>query len=179
MSWDIFFQSWSAVARVVIVGALAYIALVALLRVLGNRTLAKMNAYDWVVTFALGSTLAATMLSKDVTLVDGVVAFALLMGLEVAITRLSERSPAFRNLVNAEPVLLFYQGRFLRRQMHRARVSVNDVREAIRKHGSDSANDVEAVVLEPDGTFSVVRSSGERANALGDLQPHQPGNGDN
>jgi uncharacterized membrane protein YcaP (DUF421 family) len=81
-----FFDSWMGLLRVVVVGTLAYVILVLLLRVTGKRTLSKMNAFDLVVTVALGSTLATVLLSKDVALAEGVVAFALLVLLQYAIT---------------------------------------------------------------------------------------------
>jgi uncharacterized membrane protein YcaP (DUF421 family) len=69
-----FFDSWTGMLRVVVVGTLAYAALVLLLRATGKRTLSKMNAFDLVVTVALGSTLATVLLSKDIALAEGVVA---------------------------------------------------------------------------------------------------------
>ena len=66
------FDSWAGVGRTIVVGILAYIALVSLLRVSGKRTLSKMNAFDLVVTVALGSTLATILLSKDVALAEDV-----------------------------------------------------------------------------------------------------------
>ncbi len=86
-----FFGSWYSLLRILVVGVLAYVALIVLLRVTGKRTLSKMNAFDLVVTVALGSTLATVLLSKDVALADGVVAFALLIGLQFIITWLSVR----------------------------------------------------------------------------------------
>ena len=67
-----FFDSWAGLLRVLVVGTLAYAALVLLLRVTGKRTLSKMNAFDLIVTVALGSTLATVLLSKDVALAEGV-----------------------------------------------------------------------------------------------------------
>lgn len=52
-----FFDGWSDLLRILVVGSLAYAGLVGFLRVSGKRTLAKMNAFDLVVTVALGSTL--------------------------------------------------------------------------------------------------------------------------
>ena len=57
------FDSVSGMFRVVIVGTLPYVALVALLCTSGNRTLSTMNAFDFVVTVALGSTLATILLT--------------------------------------------------------------------------------------------------------------------
>ena len=81
LTWtsSIFFAGWSGIIRIVIVGVLAYAALVLVLRISGNRTLSKMHAFDLVVTVALGSTLATVILSKDVALAEGLTAFALLI----------------------------------------------------------------------------------------------------
>jgi uncharacterized membrane protein YcaP (DUF421 family) len=89
------FDSWSGLGRVVLVGTLAYAALVLVLRISGKRTLTKLNAFDLVVTVALGSTLATVLLSKSVALVEGVLAMVLLVLLQYAITWLSVRSPRF------------------------------------------------------------------------------------
>jgi uncharacterized membrane protein YcaP (DUF421 family) len=59
------FDSWAQVGRVVLVGAATYGVLVLLLRVSGKRTLAKLNAFDLVVTVALGSTLATVLLDSS------------------------------------------------------------------------------------------------------------------
>jgi uncharacterized membrane protein YcaP (DUF421 family) len=152
-----FFDSWTGLLRVVVVGTLAYAILVLLLRATGKRTLSKMNAFDLVVTVALGSTLATVLLSKDVALAEGVVAFALLVLLQYAITWLSVRSDRVRTLVKAEPCLLLRDGRFLPEAMRRERVTEDEVQAAARAQGIASLQVVAAVVLETDGSFSVIR----------------------
>ena len=86
-----FFSSWTSIARVLLVGVAAYAGLVLLLRVSGKRTLTKMNAFDLVVTVALGSTLATVLRTKSVALADGLAAFALLIFLQYGLTWLSVR----------------------------------------------------------------------------------------
>ncbi len=49
-----FYHGHEPIIRVLVVGVLAYIALVFLLRISGSRTLSKMNAFDFIVTIALG-----------------------------------------------------------------------------------------------------------------------------
>ncbi len=152
-----FFQGWAGLGRVVVVGALAYVALVLLLRVSGKRTLAKMNAFDLVVTVALGSTLATILLSRDVALAEGLAAFALLVALQFVITWLSVRSERVSRFVKNEPTLLLYRGNFLRDALRRERVAAPEVLAALRSQGVAALDEVEAVVLETDGTFSVVK----------------------
>lgn len=170
MDMDTFFNSWAGLVRVAIVGTLAYTALVLVLRVSGKRTLSKMNAFDLVVTVALGSTLATIILSSDVALAEGVLGFALLIGLQYAVTWSSVRSRAVSRFVKSDPALLYYRGRYLHQQMRQSRVVEAEVSAAVREQGIASMGDVEAVVLETDGTFAVVSPSEAKPTALNSVK---------
>lgn len=167
------FHGWYGLLRTFLVGICAYVALVAFLRISGKRTLAKMNAFDFIVTVALGSTLATVLLSKDVALAEGLLAFLLLIGLQFIVAWLSVRSPWVEALVKSEPTLLFYRGRFLHDVMRRERVSQEEIEAAVRQEVMSDPADVAAVVLETDGTFSVIQHSKqhELANLAGVALP--------
>ncbi|WP_434620923.1 DUF421 domain-containing protein [Azospirillum sp. B2RO_4] len=154
-----FFDSWAGLGRVLVVGVLAYAALVLLLRISGKRTLTKMNAFDLVVTVALGSTLATVLLSKSVALAEGVLALALLILLQYAITWASVRSPRFQAIIKAQPTLLVYRGEFLPGALKQQRVTREEVMAVLRAQGRKELDGVLAVVLETDGSFSVVPGS--------------------
>lgn len=167
-----FFDSWMGLLRVVVVGSLAYIALVLLLRISGKRTLSKMNAFDLVVTVALGSTMATVLLSKSVALAEGILAFALLIFLQLAVAWMSVRVPWFRQLVKAEPTLLFHKGRMLPQALGAERVAPEEVMAAVRADGYESLEQIHAVVLETDGSFSVIgQSNGRTGSAMRNVAP--------
>jgi len=157
-----FFSSATTLIRTLVVGVLAYVSLVLLLRVSGRRTLSKMNAFDLVVTVALGSTFATILLSRDVSLAQGVLALASLIALQYAVTWSSVRVAWVRKLVTGEPALLFYRGRFLGEALRKARVTEAELRAAVRASGSASLEGIEAVVLETDGSFSVISAGAPR-----------------
>lgn len=161
-----FFDSWSGLVRVLVVGTLAYAGLVLLLRVSGKRTLAKMNAFDLVVTVALGSTLATITLTEDVALFEGMLAFVTLVALQFIVAWLSVRSATVRNLVKSEPALLARRGELLHGAMRRERVTVDEIRAAVREEGLPSLDVAEAVILETDGSFSVVRRADDEGRRL-------------
>ena len=165
-----FFDTWTGLGRVLIVGVLAYVSLVMLLRVSGKRTLSKMNAFDFIVTVALGSTLATVLLSKDVALAEGVLAFALLVLLQFVVTWSAVRSRTLRDLVKSEPSLLYLDGRFLREAMRRERITEAEIEAAVRHSGYATAADISGVVLETDGSMSVLlkRPQGSTATSAGE-----------
>jgi len=154
-----FFDSWTGLGRVLAVGTLAYISLVLILRISGKRTLTKLNAFDLVVTVALGSTLATVLLSKSVALAEGILAMALLVFLQFVITWLSVRSPWFQELVKSEPTLIMRKGQFLDGALRAQRITREEVFAALRSNGVADAADVAAVVLETDGSITVIREA--------------------
>ncbi len=150
------FDSWAGLGRVAVVGVVAYAVLVLLLRISGKRTLTKLNAFDLVVTVALGSTLATVLLSSDVSWSEGAVALALLAALQYAVARTTTWLPRSRSAVTAEPTLLLEDGHPLPDALEQQRITVSELRQAIRASGSGDLSSVAAVVLESDGSMSVI-----------------------
>jgi uncharacterized membrane protein YcaP (DUF421 family) len=150
------FESWDSLQRTAVAAVVAYAGVVLFLRISGKRTLSKMNAFDLVVTVALGSTLSSIIVSKNVPLLDGLLAMSLLIALQFAVAWVSVRAKWFEALVKSEPTVLAYRGELRAGAMAEQRVSREEVQAAIRDAGLSRLADAGAVVLETDGTFSVV-----------------------
>jgi len=168
-----FFDSWGKIGRSLILAVCAYISLVFLLRISGKRTLTKLNVYDFVFVVALGSTLASTILDPGTTLADGVLALGVLILLQYVLSWLCVTSSKVDTIVNGEPTLVFYDGDFLWNTMKRERVSPEEVRAAARNDGTLNMDLIDSIVLETDGTFSVVhKQDGLRNSSLSDVYGH-------
>ncbi|ARF14659.1 DUF421 domain-containing protein [Sporosarcina ureae] len=156
-----FFNGWETLLRTVVVGVLSYIGLIFILRISGKRTLSKMNAFDLVVTVALGSILATILLSKDVALSEGLTAFIVLIGMQYIVAWSSVRFRIISKLIKSEPKLLFYEGSFLKETMKSGRILEEEIFQAARSSGLGSLDDVSAVILETDGSISVIQSESQ------------------
>jgi len=152
---EMLFQDWSDIVRTLLVGVLAYLGLVLFLRVSGKRTLAKLNAFDLVVTVALGSTLSAILLQESVALAEGLTAFATLILLQFLVTFTSVRSRRFARAVRSEPALLVRGGEVLEKAARRERITAEEIESAVRADGGTEIADADMVVLESDGSLSV------------------------
>ena len=160
-----FFDSWSDLRHVVVVGACAYVALVLLLRTSGKRTLGQLNAFDLVVTVAFGSTLASLLVSTSVSLADGVLALVVLIAAQYLVAAASVRFDRVARLVRAEPTLLVRDGELDEDALRDQRVTRSEVFQALRQSGVGGLDLVAAVALETDGSLSVVsqQQAGDRS----------------
>ena len=158
-SW--FFDSWPTLAKTVTVGLSCYVTLILLLRVSGKRTLSKMNMFDWIVTVAMGSVMASTLVSDGVTYAQGITAFVTLIFAQWVVTTLSVHSKAFESIVKADPTILYYKGRFFEDAMRRERVPRSEVLGAIRQSGQGAPAEIAAVLLEASGELIVMNEVAE------------------
>jgi uncharacterized membrane protein YcaP (DUF421 family) len=165
-----FFHDWASLGRIIVLGILSYLAMIATIRIIGKRSLSKFDAFDFIITVALGSLLANIMVSKNLTLADGVVAIIVLLGVQHLMVIAVCRWQFFENVMRSEPSLLFYRGQFLGEMMHKEKVTEEDVISAMRMSGISAMEDVEAVVLERDGTLSAMRKQDLPATTLKDVQ---------
>lgn len=160
-----------ALMRVLIVTPLVYLAAVALLRVSGKRSLAKLNAFDLIVTVALGSVLAGTVTSSSTALLTGVTGFGLLLLLQIVVSWLTSRGRVDTTLVRSEPTLVMRRGEFLPDALAEVRLTEDEVRQAVRSQGVGGLDQVAAVCLESDGSVSVITdSSVGDGSALADVR---------
>lgn len=154
-------------ARVALMAVATYIALLMILRLSGKRTLSKLNAFDFVVTVALGSTLASAVTNRDLPLLEAILAIAMLVGLQFIATWLSVRSKMWRGWIMDEPTLL-YRHQPLQQAMLRARVTLEELEAAAREAGLPHLHDAGLIWLETDGSLSVVA----RKTMPHDQKPH-------
>ena len=165
------FDSWSDVLRTLLVGATSYLTLIVVLRASGKRTLSQLNAFDFVVTVALGSILATILLSSDVSWAEGTAALVLLAALQFVLAWSTSRWRSLRSVVTSSPRLLLWEGVLDAEALRKARLSPAEVRQAVRSSGSGDVADIAAVVLEGDGSLSVIsRSQLGDASALEDVR---------
>lgn len=152
----IFFECWQAPLSVIIVGAIAFAVLIVMLRTSGKRTLSKINVFDLVVTVALGSTFAMILLSASVPRFEGILALALLISPQSAITWLSVRSVGFRTWINHEPTLLVHESRYFEAALREQRLTHDEVSAALRASRKTDLTEVGSVVLKTDGSMIVI-----------------------
>ena len=160
MPSPMFFDGWNGPLRILVIGVLSYAALVLILRLTGKRTLSKLNAFDLVITVALGSTLSTAILNKDTPLLDGLIAMSLLVLLQFVVTWTMVRRPGLHRLIRAEPVLLMAGGELRRETLRRERITDDEVLQSIRDSGGRTLADADAVFLQSDGSMAVIPREG-------------------
>ena len=161
---------WPSFGRVILLVVVAYFSLTALIRLFGKRTISKMNPGDFVITVAVGSLAANLIINKDVPLVIGLTALVSLLGLQFLTEWVTSHVSRLRQMMDGSPVLLVHNGQMLQHNMRRENVDEEDIFAVLREHGLGRVSDAQAVVLEIDGSFSVIAAQVPVDDAIKDVR---------
>ncbi|NNE61134.1 MAG: DUF421 domain-containing protein, partial [Woeseia sp.] len=101
----LFYYNLDNLLRIMITAPIMYVAVVAFIRVSGKRTMAQMNNFDWIVTVAMGSLVASSIVFKDVTIIEVLLAMIVLLAFQVVVTKFTLKSERFSNIIKAQPKL--------------------------------------------------------------------------
>lgn len=153
---DIGLTVLTSVAATVVI----YLALFSLVRVLGARTLANLSTFDFACMIAVGAVVGRTAVLSHPNLLTGIVALITLFSLQGVFGFARSRERGSR-LVNPRPVVVVRDGAIDPAAMRRVRITEDEVRFAVRRAGLPGLAGVGLMVLEQNGTLSVVRA-GER-----------------
>jgi uncharacterized membrane protein YcaP (DUF421 family) len=77
--------------------------------------------------------------------------------LQFVVTWVSVRWRRFQKVIKADPSLVVKNGQLIESVARRERLTHEEVLAAVRSQGYERIEDVDAVVLETDGSFSVLK----------------------
>ena len=159
--WSLF-QTPTADNDVVSLGEIAvsallfYFLILAMVRVVGKRSTAQFNSFDWIINITVGSLAASGILLRNVPFHNAAAAIVVIMLGQFILTKLVLRFDWVARMVKARPTLLTHKGRYLEQAMEKTRVSREEIRARLRAEGLIDIDDTNWVVLETDGSLTVI-----------------------
>lgn len=132
-----------------------YLAVIIHTRIAGKRSFSKMSSFDFAMTVAIGSIIATTVVSKSVTLMQGVVGLTAIYIFQF-LTAYFRNFKSFKKVVDNNPLLIMKDGKVLRENLNKSMISEGDLRAKLREANVIQLSEVKAVVFETTGDVSVL-----------------------
>jgi uncharacterized membrane protein YcaP (DUF421 family) len=131
-------------------------------RLTGKRELAQFNVYDLAMLMALANAVQNAMTGGLGNFPIGLATSSTVVIAAWAISRVLARRSTLEARVLGSPVLLVNDGHVLDDRLRHQHVSRDELDEACRERGLESPTDCHLVVLEVDGSLSVVPQKAAR-----------------
>jgi uncharacterized membrane protein YcaP (DUF421 family) len=144
---------WALVLR----GTVVYLALVGALRLAGRRELGQMTSFDLVLLLLVSNAVQNSLTAGDNSLGGGLVSAATLFALNRAVGYGAWRWRWFNRLVQGRPLRVVTDGKVHAGALRSERLTLAELRSALRKQGIARIGECRRVILEPDGTLTAVK----------------------
>ena len=133
-----------------------YLFIIIAIRIFGKKELAQLSVVDLVFILLISNAVQNAMVGPDSTLSGGLVAASTLFLVNYALKYLQYRFPKLGKVVQGDATMLVYQGKILESHMKKAKITDDELMEAVREHGVMSIKDVDLAIMEVDGSISVL-----------------------
>ncbi|MEE4211725.1 MAG: YetF domain-containing protein [Parvularcula sp.] len=156
----VWFYDLQGVWEVILAAPLIYFLVILFVRISGKRTTGQMNNFDWIVTVAMGSVVASGLVINTVEIVEAATAVLMLIGLQYILTKLAGRVNVVDRAVKSQPRLLISRGAINEKALKAERLTEDELAAALREHGVARLADIQWLLLENTGRFSVLTRDG-------------------
>ena len=158
---DWFWAPPSTLIAIVLSACGIYVAVLVYTQLAGLRSFAKMSSFDFAMTVAIGSMVAAGTLNERPALVQTAVGLAAIYGLQYGLGLMRRKWVRVERLIDNEPLLLMMGNRMLKENMKEARVTEDDLWSKLREANVLQMSQIRAVVLETTGDISVLHGDAD------------------
>ena len=141
---------------IVIRSIVVYLFIIVAIRIFGKRELSQISVIDLVFILLLSNSVQNAMVGPDSSLLGGIVAAASLFLVNMLLKLFTFKSRKVSLLINDEPVLLVHDGKIIKRNLDREKITTDELESAIREHSIESVSVVKLAMLEPDGNISII-----------------------
>ena len=133
---------------------LLYVLMIAAIRALGKRQLSQFQPYEFAMTVVIADLVSTPISDISTPLLYGMLPIAALIVLHTLLTVVCLRSDRARSVISGKPSIVMNHGKVDTAELERLGMSMSDLLEGIRSCGILYPEDVEAVIVESNGTVN-------------------------
>lgn len=126
------------------------------IRLFGKKELSQLSVIDLVFILLISNSVQNAMVGNNTTLWGGLIAASALFVVNFVLKQIIYRFPSISRIIQGEAVMLVYKGKIKIDNLHRTRITHDELLEAIREHGVNTIADVDLAILEVDGNISIL-----------------------
>ena len=146
----------SGYIRIIISSISVYAFIVVAIRIFGKKELAQLSVFDLVFILLISNSVQNAMVGTDTSLKGGLISASALFIFNYCLKLFLYKFQTLSKIVQGEPMLLIYNGNINHKNMSKAKITNEELMEALREHGATTIEDINLAVLEVDGNISIL-----------------------
>ncbi len=154
-SFDSLFTMPMPIGEKIVRTIAVYLIVVVLLRLMGRRTVAQLNAFDLVVLLLLSNVVQNAIIGPDNSLLGGLIGVVTLLLVNAGVVWIVRRHARLDRVVEGETVTLVREGKVDERALRHLGIREADLKAALLNQGAEGVHDVQEADMYPSGSIVV------------------------
>jgi uncharacterized membrane protein YcaP (DUF421 family) len=134
-----------------------YFVLLLLFRLLGNRSMSDLSAFDFILFLIVSEAIQNALVDDDHSVVMGLAVILTFVMLDLGLSILKRRYRTIEKIAEGVPVVLVDHGKLVEEHLTKSRITHSDVLQAARSNqGLERISQIKYAVLETTGNISII-----------------------
>lgn len=134
-----------------------YVFLLIIFRISGKRSLSQITTFDFVFLLVIGEATQQALLGDDFSITNGIIVITTLVGLDIALSLIKQRSKAFERVIESVPLVILEDDKPIKERMDKERVDEADILARARElQGLERLDQIKYAVLERSGGITII-----------------------
>lgn len=160
IDWQTIFVPTESVLEIIIRGTIMYLAIFALLRIF-RRQAGSFSIADLIVIVIIADAAQNGMAGDSKSVTESVLLICTIIFWDFFLDWLGFKSKFARKFLEPEKLKVVENGRFLRRNMRKELITIEELKSQMREQGIEDVAEVEFGYLESDGHFSFIKKDAD------------------
>lgn len=148
---------------------LSALTLFLLAKAMGRKQIGELNTFDYIIGITIGSIASEMTVNSDVSLINCIVAMAVLSLIGILISYGTTKSMFLRRFFTGCPIILIENGKIIEKGLNKARFDINDLLQECRINGYFDISEIAYAVMEANGRISFLLKSKYTPVTLSDM----------
>lgn len=154
-----------SILEIFVRSVIIYLFIIIAIRISGKKELAQLSVIDLVFILLISNAVQNAMVGEESSLWSGIVAAGSLFLVNIILKFITYRYKKAKGLIEGDPVLLIHNGKVIRKNLNKEKISIEELEEAVREHGVEKFEDVNLAILENDGNISIISDNYSKKSA--------------
>lgn len=132
------------------------VILFAMTKLLGKRQISQLSLFEYITGISIGNIAAYVSLDLDNLWYLGIVSLTVWVAVSVGMEFMTMKSKKVRDFIDGKGTPLIQNGQLLKKNLHKERLTLDELLEQLRKKDVYRVADVEFAVMESSGEVNVL-----------------------
>ena len=137
--------------------AVVYVFLLLVFRLAGNRSVAQITTFDFILLLIISEAIQQAMITDDYSITNAFLLVVTLVGLDIMMSLWKQRSERVEQILDGVPILVIENGKMHKDRMDKERIDEADILVAARHQpGLERLDQIKHAIVEASGGITII-----------------------